>query len=489
MKQIEIQIKEILENLKKEHNFRNLRDFGADFSFDSIDFKSDSMCFGADFSSENFCVNSIESAEIDFSNNDYLGLGADLSFRAKFFAQMQNFYLQNSQNTQEAQNLINSVNGATFKNSKNSEDPRLKNFCEVADFSLGSCGSRLLGGERPIFAILERFLERLYNCELNLARDSILSDSINLDLIKSAQPKRALLFNSGYHVNTGLLSALFSLKNVAFLCDHSIHASSIDGLKTPLGRKNGAKVLRFAHNDINSAKKQLERLCAEHSAVFILSEGLFSMEGDFGRVRELCELKEQYENAFLIIDEAHSVGSFGERGLGLCAELGLVCRVDFLVLTFGKAFASSGAAVLCAGLWRDFLVNFARSLIYSTALAPINASFSYFVAANLDKFGARREILKENASYFRSKLAALNAEFSELGFEISGEYNIILLVVFSPKIALAIASLLRGYGIITAPVRPPTLKNAALRFSINATHNKAQLDRSLQALREIFCKL
>ena len=174
-----------------------------------------------------------------------------------------------------------------------------------------SSSSRLLTGNFTVYAELEQTLAQLFGTEA------------------------ALVFNSGYHANTGILPAVSDTQTL-ILADKLVHASLIDGI-----RLSSAKCIRYRHNDL----KQLERLLAENHAayrqVIVVTESIFSMDGDIADLKELVRLKQMYENVLLYVDEAHAFGARGEQGLGCAEETGCIQEIDFLVGTFGKAASST----------------------------------------------------------------------------------------------------------------------------------------------------
>ncbi|TLD82942.1 aminotransferase class I/II-fold pyridoxal phosphate-dependent enzyme [Helicobacter sp. MIT 11-5569] len=322
-------------------------------------------------------------------------------------------------------------------------------FKEHCYFS--SSSSRLLSGNFEIYTLLESHLKTLFG-------------------------KESLLFNSGYHANIGAISALSAL-NVLFVADKSIHASHIDGLK---GFKT-PNFKRFSHNDMESLKKILEQNVECYDSIIILSEGLFSMEGDFTPLLDLIALKKSYPNVYLYIDEAHSIGSFGKNGLGLCANLGVLKDIDFLILTFGKALSSMGACVLCNTIFKDYFINTARALIYSTALPPINIARTLFVFLELSKLEEKREVLATLCNSFKTSLQ------ENLDLEILGDYNIISLVLGQNAKAIHFSKSLAKEGYFAPAIKTPSVpKNKALlRFSLTANLESKPLENLVKILQKI----
>lgn len=322
-------------------------------------------------------------------------------------------------------------------------------FKEHCHFSASS--SRLLSGNFEIYSLLETHLKMLFN-------------------------KEALLFNSGYHANVGILNALNAL-NVLFIADKSIHASHIDGLKN--FKKPSFK--RFLHNDMESLESLLAKNTKHYDAIVILSEGLFSMEGDFAPLEKLVALKKEFKNVHLYIDEAHSIGSFGQNGLGLCKHLDLLEHIDFLILTFGKALSSMGACVLCNGVFKDYFINSARSLIYSTALPPINLARTLFAFLELPKLEAQRAHLANLSKDFKALLQ------QELDYEVLGDYNIISLVLKENARAVHFSKMLAREGYFAPAIKTPSVppNKALLRFSLMANMESKALENLAKVLKKI----
>lgn len=283
--------------------------------------------------------------------------------------------------------------------------------------------------------------------------------------------REVLHFNSGYHCNLSCIAALATLPETLFLCDKFAHASIIDGL-----RLSGAKFFRFRHNDVRNLELLLEKHHKNYKNFIIISEALFSMEGDFARLRDLIALKKRFGGVYLYLDEAHSVGCFGE-GLGWAAELGLAAGVDFLVLTFGKALASVGACMVAAGGMRDFFINTARGLIYSTALPPINVAWSLFVFKKMREFEGERKRLLALASAFKKALEAR-------GGLVLGEAYILSLILGDNQRALEFAAGLEKSGFFAPAIRSPTVpqNGARIRFSLHSGLEMSDLEGILALL-------
>jgi len=236
----------------------------------------------------------------------------------------------------------------------------------------------------------------------------------------------------------------------------------IDGI-----RLSQADFKRFAHLDYG----QLEQLLAEnrknYEQVFIVCESIYSMDGDLCDVPKLVELKKKY-NAFLYVDEAHAVGVRGNKGLGLCEEQDCIADIDVIVGTFGKALASYGAYVVCDDVIKQYLINTARSLIFSTALPPLQVAWTAFVFERMIGFTTLREHLKQLSSTLAQQLGS------------SSQSHIIPYILGSNEAAVACSQHMIDNGFYALPIRHPTVPvgSARLRLSVTA-------DMSVQNIMDI----
>lgn len=216
---------------------------------------------------------------------------------------------------------------------------------------------------------LEEFRNRFSEAQMSASASRLLQRSqryhnqleARLDTLYN---KKTLIFNSGYHANVGALSSL-SLPKTLIVSDKLSHASMIDGIR--LGKGDSA---RYPHNDMTSLRRILQRKGSDYEQVIIATESIFSMDGDAAPLQDLVEIKNEYPGTLLYLDEAHAFGVFGEKGLGLAEASGLLDETDILVGTFGKAAAGSGAFIATTPMLHDYLLNSARSFIFSTALPP-----------------------------------------------------------------------------------------------------------------------
>ncbi len=299
--------------------------------------------------------------------------------------------------------------------------------------AMTSSSSRLLTGNHPLYDQLETALAALYG------RQS------------------AMVFNSGYHANIGILPALCNRHDLV-LSDRLNHASIIDGMKIA-----EAPYQRYRHCDYDHLEELLEGAQGRFRQIFIVTESVFSMDGDLADLSRLVALKDKY-GAFLIVDEAHGVGVFGERGLGLCEASGMVPQIDIITGTFGKALASTGAYAVMSSLVREYLLNTMRSFIFTTALPPVILGWSLLTLERQVSMFSERASLLQLAARLRNELIGR-------GFDVPGESHIVPVITGGNDLAVALAARLRNAGFLCMPVRPPTVpeKGARIRISLRST--------------------
>ena len=303
----------------------------------------------------------------------------------------------------------------------------------------GSGASRLMTGNHAGYRQLEENLAELYSAD------------------------RTLVFNSGYHINIGLLPALAE-KGDLILADKLCHASLIDGM-----RLSRAKVIRYPHLEYDRIEKLLKKHRDSYKTIFLVTESIFSMDGDCADLQTMVHLKEQYD-AVLYVDEAHAVGVRGQHGLGLAEEQEILDQVDLLIGTFGKAWAGQGAFVTCTETVYDSLVNTARSLIFTTGLPPVNIHWLNFLLPKINEMAAERKQLLRLGN--RLRIALL-----EQGLNTAGDSQIVPVMIGDSARAVEVAEQLRKHGFWISAVRPPTvpLGTSRLRLSVTAAMGHHQL--------------
>lgn len=314
----------------------------------------------------------------------------------------------------------------------------------ISRYGVGSTASRLVCGNTPIFTDLEQRLAAMKGSEA------------------------ALIMNSGFQANVSLIPALLNRHSLV-LADRLCHQSINQGIL--LSR---ARLLRFRHNDINHLQELLEQHRPAYPRVMIVTESVFSMDGDRCDLEALVALGKRYQ-ALLLVDEAHATGVFGPNGMGLaCGQ-----DIDLVMGTFGKGLGSYGAYVACSAEMREYLINFCAGLIYSTALPPpVLGAIS--AALDLVPTMARERLhLLNLAQYLRDGL-------QEMGLSSGGSSTqIVPVIVGSDQAAMALAQTLLHQHILAAAIRPPTVEQgrARLRIALTCQHDKGQVDRLLHAIK------
>ena len=276
----------------------------------------------------------------------------------------------------------------------------------------------------------------------------------------------ALVFNSGYAANTGIIAALVGRGDVIF-SDRLNHASIIDGALL-----SSARLVRYPHNDVAALEALLKRHRGAGRAL-IVTDAVFSMDGDMAPLRELVELKTAHD-ALLMVDDAHGSGVLGEDGSGTAGLLGVAGDVDILMGTFGKALGSFGAYAALSAELRALLVNRARSFIFSTSLPPavLGASLAALEIVRSPAGKVLRESLKANAACFRSLL-------TEAGFQLpEGTTQIVPILTGQADVTMGFSEMLLEEGIFVQGIRPPTVPAGAcrLRCTVMATHTQRDLE-------------
>ena len=283
-----------------------------------------------------------------------------------------------------------------------------------------SSSSRLLTGNFSDYQALEQQLSTMFGAE------------------------SALIFNSGYHANTG-----------------------IDGI-----RLSSAKCIRYRHNDAS----QLQRLVSEnhnlYAQIIIVTESIFSMDGDKADLCALVRLKKSYSNVLLYVDEAHAFGVRGEKGLGCAEEQDCINDIDFLVGTFGKAIASAGAYIVCRQVIREYLINKMRTFIFTTALPPVNIQWTAWVLQHLSALQYKRTHLLRISEKLKTALTGK-------GYHCPSVSHIVPMIIGASEDAILQAEELQRKGFYALPVRPPTVPEGTsrIRFSLTADITEHEIDQ------------
>lgn len=312
-----------------------------------------------------------------------------------------------------------------------------------------SSSSRLLTGNFTGYTKLEQELAQLFGTEA------------------------ALVFNSGYHANTGILPAVSDAQTL-ILADKLVHASLIDGI-----RLSAARCIRYRHNDLAQAERLVEEHHQTYSRIILVTESIFSMDGDEADLRALVALKKRYDNLLLYVDEAHAFGVRGPHGLGCAEEAGCIGDIDFLVGTFGKAAASAGAYIVCRQVVRDYLINRMRTFIFTTALPPVNIAWTLFIVRKLADMQERREHLAHIGRLLRDALTARS-------YACPSTSHIVPLMVGPSADTVLRADQLQRHGFYALPVRPPTVPEGTsrIRFSLTADVRADEILRLIACIPE-----
>ncbi|WP_295259516.1 8-amino-7-oxononanoate synthase [Veillonella sp.] len=318
-------------------------------------------------------------------------------------------------------------------------------------YGTGSGGSRLVSGTFPLFTELENELAKFKNTE------------------------KALVFNTGYMANVGTISAIAD-KNTIIFSDALNHASIIDGCRLSRGA-----VKAYSHCDVDELKylfKQADR----NARKLIVTDGVFSMDGDIAPLDKLYELSRDY-NALLMVDDAHATGTIG-NGHGTAAYFNLEKEIDIQLGTLSKSLGSVGGYVAGNSTIIDYLINMSRSFIFSTALSPadIGASLAALHVLESDVSVLRR--LHANVNYMAEQLLSV-------GIDATDETPIFPILIGRNEDTLAVSNYLYEAGIIGTAIRPPTVPigESRIRLTVTAAHNREQIDYVCHTLHKAIQKI
>lgn len=310
-----------------------------------------------------------------------------------------------------------------------------------------STSSRLLDGNHDLFTQVEKTLAEWYGKE------------------------EALFMNSGYHMNIGLLPALSTTKSL-ILADKLVHASIIDGI-----RLSKAQCIRYRHMDYEQLETLVNKYHDDKDIIFIVTESIFSMDGDITDLRKLTDIKKRYDNVILYVDEAHAVGVRGAQGRGVAEEQGCMRDIDLLCGTCGKALASQGGYVVCSKIIKEFLVNHCRSLIYTTALSPQQMAWMLFVLRHISHYDQQRKNLIHTSTWLKTQLA-------NKGYVSGSQSHIIPIMIGDDKKMLSLKERLYSKGYLTQGIRPPTVpeNTARIRLSLHSHISQEELMELINSL-------
>lgn len=288
--------------------------------------------------------------------------------------------------------------------------------------------------------------------------------------------EKAIVYSTGFHTNIGVIPTIVG-RGDYIIGDELNHASIVEGR-----RLSFASYLKYKHNDMESLETVLKKIPYE-STKLIVMDGVFSMEGDIAKLPEIVALADKY-NASVYVDEAHSLGVFGQEGRGICNHFGLTDRVDLIMGTFSKSLATIGGFIATDAETINFLKHHSRSYIFSASISP--AATASVIAA-LDVIKQEPERIKNLWEITNYSLSA----FRSLGFEIGNTQTpIIPLYIRDMDKTFAITQELYEQGVFVNPVIPPACSpdDTLIRFSLMATHTKAQIDEAVEKLTATFKK-
>jgi 8-amino-7-oxononanoate synthase len=331
-------------------------------------------------------------------------------------------------------------------------DPRIIEAAIAATrkYGTGCAGSRFLNGTLDLHVELER------------------------ELAEFVGKDEALVFPTGFTVNEGVIACLCD-RNDYIICDDRDHASIVDGR-----RLSFATQLKYKHNDMEALERELQK-CKPESVKLIVVDGVFSMEGDLANLPEIVRLKEKY-NASIMVDEAHGMGVFGKQGRGVCDHFGLTDKVDLIMGTFSKSFASIGGFIAADKDTINWVRHNARSYIFQASNTPA-ATAAAKEALHIFKTEPERQ-----ANLWKVTNYALDS-FRKAGFEIGDtESPIIPLYVRDPEKTFMVTRMAFDEGIFINPVIPPACapQDTLVRVALMATHTKEQVDTAVEKLTKCF---
>jgi len=313
----------------------------------------------------------------------------------------------------------------------------------------GATGSRLLSGNHSLYQEAERYIAQFHEIA------------------------SALIFNSGYDANVGFFSSI-PQRNDVILYDELCHASIRDGIQM-----SNAKSFKFKHNNNEDLEQLIQKFQIPNSEIYVATETVFSMDGDVPNLEKLVSLTEKYK-VHLIIDEAHALGVFGKKGEGLCQSLGLQDKIFARIVTFGKGLGCHGAAILGSQELKNYLVNFARSFIYTTGLSPHSVANILVAYQELSIEKKTLQQLKNNIETFHQKKGEYNLE----SFFVASTSAIQCAIFSGNDKVKMIANQLQEKGFDVKAILSPTVSEGQerLRFCLHSYNSEQEITQVLELL-------
>ncbi len=315
----------------------------------------------------------------------------------------------------------------------------------VEQWGFGAGGSRLIcGNSLPVVSLQQRLAQWLGK-------------------------EASLIFTSGYATNSAILNTLGQEGDLLAI-DKQVHASIVDGVRASKGTWR-----TWGHRQLDKLKKLLDR--RDYKRAFIITDSLFSMDGDIAPLAQLAQIKKDY-GAVLIVDEAHAIGNYGPKGQGLAAKMGMLDDVDIYIGTLSKALGGSGGFVVASQAVIDMLINTARGFIFTTGIPAVNCIAAETALDIINDEPQRVKRLIDNGSYFRDKCRAIGLDIGD------SESYIVPVILGEPKKAVAASKQLFEAGFMVPAIRPPTVKpqSCRLRISLMSEHTRDDIDGLLERL-------
>lgn len=311
------------------------------------------------------------------------------------------------------------------------------------DIWMSSSSSRLIAGNYKVLRELEEELNRIYG-------------------------KKSLVMNSGFSANKTIISTFYN-KDSLIITDKLNHASIYDGIIS-----SGSKIMRYRHLDLNHLEEILKKYKNLYKDILVVSETVYSMDGDTVNLEKLIELKRKYEFD-LMLDEAHSYGVFG---YGMAYNLKVVKDIDFLVIPLGKGGGSIGAYIICDEVYRDYLINFGKELIYTTSLPPVNNLWNLYVLKNMNNFDEKINKLKDLKEFTLKRV-------KELNLLTDSDSQIIGLIIGDNRKTDIISKNLRAKGYVVYGIKSPTVAKGTerIRIGLNPNISKKEIENFLMEFK------
>lgn len=324
----------------------------------------------------------------------------------------------------------------------------------VEQWGTGSTGSRLITGHRELHRALERSVSDL------------------------KQTEDALVYSSGYSANLGVLAGIIGPRDLV-IGDAYNHSSLISGCKL-----SGASFQQYDHGNMAELRSQLQRERSQFRRCAIVTDSVFSMDGDVCPLPEILAIADEF-NAMVLVDEAHATGVMGATGAGVVEHFGCTGQPLIQVGTLSKALASLGGYVAGSAALIDFLRNRSPSWIYSTALSPADTAAALAAVNRVKTEPERRDRLTKNANYLRDGLRRVVESWGDRGFKLlPSDTPIMCVQVPDAATVLALGEALQRGGIFAGAIRPPTVPTSRLRFTVRADHTQAHCDVVLEVLEQ-----